>query len=55
MSTGKRVALALAVLVIDTAVFFVPLSALVLTFVVLARPFWFLDLAIKIYSGKTRK
>lgn len=50
MTIGKRVALALLIFGVDLAVFFVPLSALLLVAVVLARPQWFKRLVDRVYE-----
>ena len=42
MTFWKRVALVLSILIVDTLVFFVPLTACFAAFVILARPKWFI-------------
>ncbi len=43
MSMTRRVLLAAAILLLDLAVFFLPLSAIFLAYVVVANPAWFRD------------
>lgn len=51
MGLAARIALAVAVLLVDFAAFFVPLGALVVAYVIVARPRWALELIVKLYDG----
>jgi len=50
MSTGERVALAALIIVLDVAVFFVPITGLVAAWVLLARPPWFREWVDRLYQ-----
>ena len=50
MKLWKRVLLALSILVVDGAIFFLPLGALLLAVVVVARPRWVLRAVKHIYG-----
>lgn len=50
MKLIERIVLAVMILVIDLAVFFVPLSALLLVFVVIFKPQWFKKVVDKVYE-----
>ena len=54
MRLPDRLVLALLVVVVDTAAFAVPLAALVLAYVLLARPPWFRDLVEQLYGEAPR-
>lgn len=41
MKTSERVLLAVTVVLVDVAIFFVPVAAVVAAYVILARPPWF--------------
>lgn len=43
MSMTRRVLLAAGILLLDLAVFFLPLSAIFLAYIVIANPAWFRD------------
>ncbi len=43
MSIGKRILIGLGILLVDLAVFFLPLSALFLSYVLIVNPPWFRD------------
>ena len=51
MSLGKRIALAGGILLGDALIFFLPLTALLMAFVIVARPRWFLILMTRIYNN----
>lgn len=51
MALAARIALATAILLVDFVTFFVPLCALVVAWVVIARPRWALELIVKLYEG----
>ncbi|MFH2205170.1 MAG: hypothetical protein ABIJ96_18825 [Elusimicrobiota bacterium] len=42
MKTHHRVLLAFCIVLVDTAVFFVPLTSLLAAYVIIAQPAWFL-------------
>jgi len=50
MSTSERVLLAVAVVLVDVAVVVVPITALVVAWVVLARPPWFREWVERLYA-----
>ena len=50
MRLWKRWLLAAAILIVDAAVFFIPLSAVLLGVVVIARPTWFLRGLLAVYN-----
>jgi hypothetical protein len=50
MSTGERVALAALIVVLDVAVFVVPVTGLVAAWVLLARPPWFREWIERLYG-----
>lgn len=54
MHIAHRLLLALLIVVVDTAVFAVPLVALLLAYVLLARPGWFRDWVDRLYRGVSR-
>lgn len=49
MSFTERVSLATLIVIVDLALFFVPLAAVLAAYILLARPAWFLGLVKKIY------
>ncbi len=49
MRTSDRVTWALLIVLVDTVAFALPLTALVLAYVVLARPPWFRDWVGRLY------
>lgn len=48
MSFGQRVLLAIGILLIDLVVFFLPLTALFLAYVILTNPAWFREFLQKL-------
>jgi hypothetical protein len=54
MHLSHRLLLALLIVVVDTAAFAVPLAALLLAYVLLARPDWFRDWVDRLYRGASR-
>jgi hypothetical protein len=50
MSTAERVALAALIIVLDVAVFIVPVTGLVAAWVLLARPPWFREWVDRLYA-----
>jgi hypothetical protein len=54
MRLAHRLVLALLIVVVDTAAFAVPLAALLLAYVLLARPVWFRDWVERLYRGVPR-
>ncbi|RKT45438.1 hypothetical protein [Thiocapsa rosea] len=54
MRLAHRLVLALLIVVVDTAAFAVPLAALLLAYVLLARPPWFLNWVDRLYRGVPR-
>jgi hypothetical protein len=54
MRLAHRLVLALLIVVVDTAAFAVPLAALLLAYVLLARPAWFRDWVERLYRGVPR-
>ena len=50
MKLWKRILLALSILVVDGAIFFLPICALLVAFVVVARPRWVLRVVGKLYG-----
>ena len=51
MSTGHRVLLAVAIVVVDVALFALPLTGLVAAWVLLARPPWFRRWVEELYAA----
>lgn len=54
MRLADRVLWALLVVVVDTVAFAVPLSAILLAYVLLARPPWFRDWVEQVYREPAR-
>jgi hypothetical protein len=54
MRLAHRLVLALLIVVVDTAAFAVPFGALLLAYVLLARPVWFRDWVERLYRGVPR-
>ncbi|RKT47012.1 hypothetical protein BDD21_4560 [Thiocapsa rosea] len=54
MRLAHRLVLALLIVVVDTAAFAVPLAALLLAYVLLARPPWFRDWVDRLHRGVPR-
>ena len=50
MKPWHKVMLAGAIVVIDTLVFYIPLTSILADYVIVARPAWFLRLVAKIYK-----
>jgi hypothetical protein len=48
MSFGQRVFLSVGILLIDLIVFFLPLTALFLVYIILANPVWFREFLQKL-------
>jgi hypothetical protein len=53
MSTQERVLLAFAVVLIDLALFVLPLTGLFAAYILLARPPWFLAWMEELYSPRS--
>ena len=51
MSLAARITLAVVIFLVDVAVFFIPLGALVIVSVILVRPRWALEFMVKLYEG----
>lgn len=51
MSTQARIAIALAVVAVDLALFALPLTGMVAAYVIIARPAWFRHLVDRLYEG----
>ncbi len=54
MRLTHRLVLALLIVVVDTAAFVVPLTAMLLAYVLLARPAWFREWVDRLYRGVPR-
>ncbi|MBK1646878.1 hypothetical protein CKO25_20065 [Thiocapsa imhoffii] len=54
MRLAHRLVLAVLIVVVDTAAFVVPLAALLLAYLLLARPAWFRDWVDRLYRGVSR-
>jgi hypothetical protein len=54
MRLAHRLVLALLIVVVDTAAFAVPLTSVLLAYILLARPAWFRDWVDRIYRGVPR-
>lgn len=54
MHLAHRLVLALLIVVVDTAAFAVPLTSLLLAYILLARPAWFRDWVDRLYRGVPR-
>jgi len=55
MKMAHRVLLALGVIAVDLAVFFLPLSALFLAYIFIYNPPWFRDLINSLDAGQDEK
>ena len=55
MTLSQRVLLAAAILIIDVVAVFIPLSALVAAYIILARPPWFREWVGSLYSESDGK
>jgi hypothetical protein len=51
MSLGERVTLAIVIVVLDVAVFVVPVTGLLAAWVLLARPPWFKEWVERLYGA----
>ena len=51
MSLGERVTLAIVIVVLDVAVFVVPVTGLLAAWVLLARPPWFKEWVERLYAA----
>jgi len=51
MNTGERVALAAVIVVLDVAVFIVPVTGILAAWVLLARPPWFRQWVERLYGA----
>jgi hypothetical protein len=51
ISSGERIALAVAVVLIDLALFAVPLTGLMAAYLIVARPPWFRAWVERLYEG----
>ncbi|MFB1490319.1 MULTISPECIES: hypothetical protein [unclassified Thiocapsa] len=54
MRLSHRLILALLIVLVDTAAFAVPLAAMLLAYILLARPAWFRDWVDRLYRGVPR-
>jgi hypothetical protein len=52
MSTSDRIALAVLIVVLDVAVFVIPVTGLVAAWVLLARPPWFREWVERLYASR---
>lgn len=50
MSFAERVIIATVLVIVDVAIFFLPLAAFLAAYILLARPPWFPGLVEKIYK-----
>ena len=53
MRLADRLVWALVIVIVDTAAFAIPLAALVLAYVLIARPRWFREWVEQVYRGAT--
>ena len=51
MRLSHRLVLALLIVFVDTAAFLIPLTAVLLAYILLARPPWFRDWVEQLYRG----
>jgi len=51
VTTSERVILAVAIVLVDTAVVVIPVTALVAAWVLVARPSWFREWVDRLYGG----
>lgn len=54
MRLSHRLVLALLIVFVDTAAFLIPLTAVLLAYILLARPPWFRDWVEQLYRGVSR-
>jgi hypothetical protein len=54
MRLAHRLVLALLIVLVDTAAFAVPLTSVLLAYILLARPAWFRDWVDRLYRGVPR-
>ena len=52
MSASERIVLAVVIVVLDVAVFVVPITGLLAAWVLLARPPWFRQWVDRLYAGE---
>lgn len=52
MQLAVRIAIAVVILAVDVVSFLVPLGALAIAWVIVARPRWALELIVKLYADK---
>jgi hypothetical protein len=52
MSTTERIALAVVIVVLDVAVFVLPVTGLLAAWVLLARPPWFREWVERLYGSR---
>ncbi len=50
MQTREKVLLAAAILIVDLAIFFIPVTAFLAVYVLFAKPLWFRDLVLRLYA-----
>ncbi|HNV85488.1 MAG TPA: hypothetical protein PKL97_00810 [Candidatus Omnitrophota bacterium] len=50
MILRDRIFLAIGILLIDLCVFFIPLIAVLLAYILIARPVWFRDWTTRLYA-----
>jgi hypothetical protein len=54
MRLSHRLVLALLIVLVDTAAFLIPLTAVLVAYILLARPAWFRDWVDRLYRGAPR-
>jgi hypothetical protein len=54
MSDTERIALAVAIVLVDLLLFAVPLTGLAAAYILIARPSWFRQWAERLYQGVRR-
>ncbi len=50
MTHSQRILLAVAIIVVDVVAVFIPLTAVVAAYIILARPPWFREWIARVYS-----
>ena len=53
MSTAERIGLAVLIVILDVAVFVVPITGLLAAWVLLARPPWFREWVERLYGARS--
>jgi len=53
MTFAERIGLALLIVIFDLVVFFLPLAAILMAYVLLFRPLWFPDWVERVYRNPT--